>query len=419
MAKSAKIETKLTGDSTGLKRELNLSKNEVAKFARDVTARLKAIQVATQSINIIASIAGFVGMAKQAISLYKDLKNWINGTSDAAKQAAAAAAEAGRKLSDAAQKNGFSPAEFAAITEAAARAKIPADELADILAKIAEKKGGIQEVADALGTTADNLRRAADAANAAVTGRRYAAQAESREKEAADAEAGRKADATGYARMARDLLAVNGQDFGRIVADVVRAANGDKSVLDYIASNLMYESRGARGVVRAAMGKQRDVSSVMRSLYDAFDEDEAARARAAEGADMGAALGWLTTAPADMMKKALSLLPKGMDAVDKFAREEAKKAEARAKRDEKVDELLARKGELVNDRDAAIAALTVSAPQAINSLNSIGGLIGSDPTALNAARMDAERNAKLSDIQKKFDEANAKLQEALDALQGG
>lgn len=417
MAKSAKIETKLTGDSTGLKRELNLSKNEVAKFARDVTARLKAIQVATQSINIIASIAGFVGMAKQAISLYKDLKNWINGTSDAAKQAAAAAAEAGRKLSDAAQKNGFSPAEFAAITEAAARAKIPADELADILAKIAEKKGGIQEVADALGTTADNLRRAADAANAAVTGRRYAAQAESREKEAADAEAGRKADATGYARMARDLLAVNGQDFGRIVADVVRAANGDKSVLDYIASNLMYESRGARGVVRAAMGKQRDVNFVMRSLYSAFDEDEVARSKAAESARQADLVARLQQGVTEYNPyEAYADEQKRKAAADAAAQ---KAAESSARRNEKQDEIMKQLGALVEKRDADIAAITVSAPQAINSLNSIGGLIGSDPTALNAARMDAERNAKLSDIQKKFDEANAKLQEALDALQGG
>jgi hypothetical protein len=417
MSKSAKIETKLTGDSTGLKRELNLSKNEVAKFARDVTARLKAIQVATQSINIIASIAGFVGMAKQAISLYKDLKNWINGTSDAAKQAAAAAAEAGRKLSDAAQKNGFSPAEFAAITEAAARAKIPADELADILAKIAEKKGGIQEVADALGTTADNLRRAADAANAAVTGRRYAAQAESREKEAADAEAGRKADATGYARMARDLLAVNGQDFGRIVADVVRAANGDKSVLDYIASNLMYESRGARGVVRAAMGKQRDVNFVMRSLYSAFDEDEVARSKAAESARQADLVARLQQGVTEYNPyEAYADEQKRKAAADAAAQ---KAAELTARRNEKQDEIMEQLGALVEKRDADIAAITVSAPQAINSLNSIGGLIGSDPTALNAARMDAERNAKLSDIQKKFDEANAKLQEALDALQGG
>lgn len=417
MAKSAKIETKLTGDSTGLKRELDLSKNEVAKFARDVTERLKAIQVATQSINIIASIAGFVGMAKQATSLYKDLKNWINGTSDAAKQSAAAAAEAGRKLSDAAQKNGFSPAEFAAITEAAARAKIPADELADILAKIAEKKGGIQEVADALGTTADNLRRAADAANAAVTGRRYAAQAESREKEAADAEAGRKADATGYARMARDLLAVNGQDFGRIVADVVRAANGDKSVLDYIASNLMYESRGARGVVRAAMGKQRDVNFVMRSLYSAFDEDEVARSKAAESARQADLVARLQQGVTEYNPyEAYADEQKRKAAADAAAQQAA---ESSARRNEKQDEIMKQLGALVEKRDADIAAITVSAPQAINSLNSIGGLIGSDPTALNAARMDAERNAKLSDIQKKFDEANAKLQEGLDALQGG
>lgn len=417
MSKSAKIETKLTGDSTGLKRELNLSKNDVAKFARDVTARLKAIQAATQSINIIASIAGFVGMAKQAIHLYKDLKNWINGTGEAAKQAAAAAAEAGRKLSDAAQKNGFSPAEFSAITEAAARAKIPADELADILAKIAEKKGGIQEVADALGTTADNLEKAARAANEAVTGRRYAAQAEARDKEAADAEAGRKADATGYARMARDLLAVNGQDFGRVVADVVRAANGDKSVLDYIASNLMYESRGARGAVRSAMGKQRDVNFVMRNLYSAFDEDEVARAKAAEEARQ-----------ADLIAR----LQQGVNEWDPYtayAEEEKRKAaqeaaeqkaaEARARRNARHDELLTQMGALVEKRDADIAALTVSAPQAINSLNSIGGLIGSDPTAQNAARMDAERNAKLTAIQKQFDEANTKLQEAVDALLEG
>ena len=98
MAKSAKIETKITGDSTGLRRELDLSKNEVSKFARDVTARLKAIQAATQSINIIASIAGFVGMAKQAINLYKDLKNWINGTGEAAKKAAEEAKQAADKL---------------------------------------------------------------------------------------------------------------------------------------------------------------------------------------------------------------------------------------------------------------------------------------------------------------------------------
>jgi hypothetical protein len=98
---------------------------------------------------------------------------------------------------------------------------------------------------------------------------------------------------------------------------------------------------------------------------------------------------------------------------------EQKAAEARARRNARHDELLTQMGALVEKRDADIAALTVSAPQAINSLNSIGGLIGSDPTAQNAARMDAERNAKLTAIQKQFEEANTKLQEAVDALLEG
>ena len=447
MAKSAKIETKITGDSTGLRRELDVSKNEVTKFARDVTARLKAIQAATQSINIIASISGFVGMAKQAISLYKDLKNWINGTGEAAKKAAEEAKQAADKLKEAASKTGFSPAQFAAIQEAAIRANVPAAELNSILEEIVKKGGGLQEVADALGTTADNLERGANAAGRAYTGEREAR--ESAETAAAQAA---KADAAGIREMVAQLLDRRA-DITDVVSDVVRAFADNPNAFGAIMNEVEAEytrrreqaqreaGMGATAMATGVLGRSRRVEEVAAALEQGFtaesgrrraqaaDKADAERQaeearriaekRAAEGADMSAALGWLTTAPADMVKKALSLLPKGMDAVDKFAREEAKKAEARAKRDEKINELLARKGELVNERDAAIAALTVSAPQAINSLNSIGGLIGSDPTAQNAARMDAERNAKLTAIQKQFEEANTKLQEAVDALLEG
>ena len=417
MAKQAKIETKLTGDATGLKRELNIAKTEVGRYAKDVTERIKAINVAIKSINFMGQIGLFISGVKFAIEKYKELRDWINGTSKSAQEAAEKAAEAGRRLADAAGKANLTPEQFAAVTDAAARANIPASELEKTLAAIAAQGGGIEAVAEAIGMTADELERAANVAGRNITGRKYAATAEERRKEAAESEAGREADRKGYMDMARDLLGASASEFARVVADVARATGGNEEELDRIASNLIMQTRGARGAFRAAFGMDRDVNRVIMQLSDAFAAERARRAAADEDAKRA----W-----------AMDVIGAGVNEWNPYeahAEEERQAAAARAAEERTAAEAArraARRGELLEQRESArvkreedIAAITVSAPQAINSFNSIGGLVGADPTAQNVARMEAERNAKIEAINKKFDEANNKLQQALDALNEG
>lgn len=419
MAKTAKIETKLTGDSTGLKRTLDTSKNDVAKYARDVTERLRAIQAAAQSINIIAGVAGFVAMAKQAIHLYKDLKNWINGTGEEARRAAAEAAEAGRKLADAAKKSGFSPSEFKAISDAAAAANIPAAELEGILAKIAEKKGGIDDVAAALGTTADNIQRAADAAKGIVGGRAYAAAAEARRGEVEGEKAGRRADRGGLEQAARDLLTISDEsEFQRVIADVLRAADGDEEFIRRVQSEVMRQSGGLRGAWREATGRQRDVNTVGFRLGTAFEEDQARRAAAAEEEKRAQAEALAQAKAEEASQRTAEEAKRWQAELIQQANEEKRRLAEEQAREDKIYGLNQRILTAQAKRDEDIAAVTVSAPQAINSLNSIGGLIGADPTALNAARMAAERDRAVENINKRCDEAVQALREEIEILRG-
>lgn len=417
MAKAAEIKTKLTGDATGLKRELASAKSEVTKYARDVTERLKAITAAVQSINIIAQVSAIVGIAKQGIELYNTLKNWINGAADAADEATQRSIDAARKLADAASKANLTTDMFAAVTEAASRANIPASELEKILGEIAKKGGGIQDVADALGTTADALERGAASARLVTIGRRYSGAAAERRGEYEAARENREADIVGYRQMARDLLSTTAGDLSRIVADVVRAANGDRRVMEYVMSEIMYERRNLRGIWRQATGGQRDVYTIHRALTQAFDTDAAARARAAEDAERARLSAIIAETVPEYNPYAAHAANERRQAAERAAAEKA--AADIARRENRRAELLNQMGEASAKRAEDIAAITVSAPEAINSLNTIGGLIGTDPSKMNAMRMDEERNRKMDDITKKFDAANEKLQKAVDALMEG
>ena len=439
MAKTAKIETKLTGDATGLKRELQVAKTEVGRYARDVTERLKAINAAVQSINIVAQISAIVGIAKQGIALYNQFKSWIEGAGRAARASADEAEAAARKLADAASKTGFSPAQFAAIQEAAARANVPAGELNDILSNIAKNGGGLREVADALGTTADNLER-----GAAAAGRAYVAARESRRGAAAEAAKNAAADEAGIREMVGQLLDKNG-DIDAVASDVVAAfanvPNAFGAVMDEVEAE--YERRrsaaqgpddgplagasgwtpeeGNRGFARAVLNSTRSVADVASALEPRFDAllkqaraKREAAARAAEDAERARLGAVIAETVPEYNPYAAHAEAERHAAAAKAAEEKA--AEEKARRQVRRDEILVQMGEARDRRDAEIAALTVAPPTAINSLNSVGGLIGSDPTAQNVMAMEKAVIAKMDVITRKFDESIGKLQKALDLL---
>lgn len=420
MAKTAEIKTKLTGDATGLRRELDVSRSDVARYARDVTARLKAIQAAVQSINIVASVAGFVGIAKQAVSVYNDLRKWIRGTSEEAEAAAAKATEAARKMRDEAGE-GVGVALYDALREQAEAAGVAADALSAKLREFREHKITFDELAASIGSTRDALAAAEDAAAARTGGTRYLADRgdaeaarERREAERENNLAGVRALVRDIARMASDggnrgadelydrLLDIAGGDaaYARQIFDANRSwrerLRGVSAASGW--GDLAFEGAAARYAERGSAAAQ------ARSARDAADADAARAAR-----------------EADLIARLQANVPE-YNPYEAYA-----EAERKRQRDEAAAQALADKISGLETRasDArergrrAEDAVRVSAPQAINSLNSIGGLIGSDPTALNAARLEAERAAAVNAIRESTAAAVRALEEEIRILREG
>ena len=424
MAKTAEIKTKLTGDATGLRRELDVSRSDVARYARDVTARLKAIQAAVQSINIVASVAGFVGIAKQAISVYNDLRKWIRGTSEEAEKAAAAATEAARKMRDEAGE-GVGIALYDALREQAEAAGVAADALSAKLREFREHKITFDELAASVGATRDALAGAESAAAGRTVGTRYLA-------ERGDAEAARKAredaantEREGIRAIVREIYA-RGDRFGRGAATddlwdrLLEAAGGDAAR----AGELYNENRGWTNFRAVGVGMYGDealrAASGRRAARQAAAEAAREAGRQAHDAEVRAQREAAAKEEEDRQRRENERAAAAAEAERQRAEAQRQREEAAAQA--KADKIEKLEGRVIEARwrgQRAEDAVRVSAPQAINSLNTIGGLIGSDPTALNAARMEAERTAAVNAIRESTAAAVRALEEEIRILREG
>ena len=424
MAKTAEVRTKLTGDSTGLRRELDLSKSEVAKYARDVTQRLRAIQAAVQSINIVASVAGFVAIAKQAIETYRTLSKWIRGTSDEAEAAAAKATEAARKMRDEAAKAGVDTSLYDALREQAEKAGVAADELAEKLKQFREHKLTFDELAASIGGTRDAIVAAANAADRGNVGRRYLAEKGDREAAAATRAEAAETERQGLRAIVRDIARLadkfgnGGSEVAALWDRLLEAAGGDtakaaeiynanRSIFGRAVGVGMYGDEALRGASGRYAANQAASAARRQAAIDAANQAAAAAAAEAKAKADAAA--------AEEKAKADEKARREKEAADAAA---AKAAEAEAARQKKIDDLEAKKIDVRWRAQRAEEAVRVSAPSAINSYNAIGGLVGADPTARNAARMEAERTRAVADIREKCDAAVRALEEELKVLRG-
>ena len=434
MAETAEIKTKLTGDATGLRRELDVSRSDVARYARDVTARLKAIQAAVQSINIVASVAGFVGIAKQAISVYNDLRKWIRGTSEEAEAAAAKATAAARKIRDEAAGAGLDMSLYDAIREQADAAGVAADDLNEKLRQFREHKLTFDELAAAIGGTRDVIEAAANVADQTNVGRRYLAERGDAEAAAATAKESRDTEQQGLRAIVRDIARLadkfgnGGPEVAALWDRLMEAANGDASrAAEIYNANrsrfgravgvAMYGDEALRAAAGRYAGNQAARAAERQGAIDAAD----AEARRARERELEAKIGEGTQeynpyqAYADEQRAEAQRQREEAAAQAQRQREEAA---AQAKAD-KIENLEGRVIEARWRGQRAEEAIRVSSPSAINSLNAIGGLVGADPTALNAARMEAERTAAVNAIRESTAAAVRALEEEIRILREG
>lgn len=427
MAKTAEIRTRLTGDATGLRRELDVSRSDVARYARDVTERLKAIQAAAQSINIVASISGFIGIAKQAISVYNDLRKWIRGTSEEAEKAAAAATEAARKMRDEAAKSGVDTSLYDVLREQAEKAGVAADELSEKLKQFREHKLTFDELAASIGGTRDAIESAANAADKTNVGRRYLAERGDREARAATAAEAAENERQGLRAIVRDIARLadkfgnGGQDVAALWDRLLEAAGGDaakaadiynanRSVLGRAVGVGMYGDEALRAASGRYAGNMAARAARRQAAIDAADA-EARRARE-RGLEAKIREGTQEYNP-------YQAYAEEQRAAAAAAAEARKAAESEAGRQRRIEDLEAKQVDVRWRAQRAEEAVRVSAPSAINSYNAVGGLVGADPTAMNAMRMEAERARAVEDIRGKLVEALRALQTEIDILREG
>ena len=398
MASKAKVTVAIDADSRGLKKGLKDAENDVESFGQRASQKLDAINSGIGKLSAIAGGLGIISLvsaAMDAVTKIKELVSWMQHLGDVSEEAAASAKAWGDAMTD----SGLDPAVYAAVEDAAARANMPAEKLAETLKKIAETGGGIEAVAAALGTTADNLERAAaPGSNSAIraAGLGYAgasaSDAAARDKRISENEASKE----GWRKMAVDALSAS-KNFAQAAeawSAAIRATGSVDAAGEMLRRSLTWTDRNIRGIGRDPLtGRAIDAGLRLIPQQDAAQaaEREAAAKVVADKAAKDAA-----------------------EAAEKAKAQADREAEARAREQARADAVATRHidkaSAITGSRKESIERITVQGPLGANALAASGGLLGGSLD--NATRMAQQRQRSIDEINAKFAAASEELRKS-------
>lgn len=409
--KDANVKAKINGDASGFVRASAEAKAtaqrdsgaiaqayaSVAVSVKAVTQAAHGLKAALGEIQLVATIVASV------ISAVKNLRDWIVGATEATDEFA----EAAKKLGE----GGVSASIFSALKEQADAAGMAADEFSEKLKQFKEHKITFDQLAASIGTTAAALHGAA----AGPTGEMAGLVAEYAARDAASKDAEVQSAARGKAldRLVREIYRETSDIGGpeELWDKLLGAAGGDVGrAREGFLSHRSFRDR----LIGPDIDIDRELGAASRRYAARQAEREAAARAETEAADKETA-----RLAAEEKAKADKAAAEEKARADEKARKEREAAEAaEAARQGRIEDLEARQVDARWKAQLEKDSIRVSQPAAINSYNAVGGLVGADPTALNAARMEAERARAVADIDRKCADAVAALQKQIDILRG-
>lgn len=361
---------------------------------------------------VVGALFGLVAMGRQIYGVYKRLTE-VNREF---------AAEA-RRAADAAREFGFTAAGLDAVRAAAEKAGVPAGELNEKLKEYKDHAITFDDLAAAVGHSADELKRLQDQAERQGAGRSYladvAARDETREKTAKE----RKAEEEGLRALFRDVYGgFSGFSAGQKKGSQTDSRAALDSLLDSVGGDPM-------AAAQKLWPRERDTgdlaavadSPIMREGVERHAARAASRAAAEEDREFWIRAEQDARDSADRIAGELEVRER-LDAEEKAAADKRaawrlaahtaemaaldRESSARADKADKIRDL---------DRDTAdkISKITVEAPRAASAAGAIGGITGgvmpniqrlADQRAAEAAAIQREHTRLLADINAKLEE---------------
>lgn len=401
MAAKSEIKVNLTGDSTGLQRAAKDAKNSIRELSDDAKSRLDSIQQAMGIVGKFAAGFGIVAAFKAVVSTVKAYVDKLNEARDAwiAIGKVSAEAIATAKGWEGEQKaSGLNAAEYQAIKDAATEANIPVSQLNETIKSIASQGGGLREIADALGMSAEKVERFMNAGSGAMgAGLKISASVISDSDRKKQQEAARE----GINSIGRRMQSSDAATRTAAWMEWLDATGGNMYFNEFEKSNtFMGDIRGTNvdvGLLRKYAGQMRsewEYRNAERELAASAEREAAEEKKAAEEEKRR------TAQEAEIDRKEAERASKERVEQEKQAAEAAKETERRTQKASEAFEGMAKAFE---DKQDALANIRVSAPESMSQYGSVGGLYGNDPVAMNAEKQRREIADAVKNIESKYE----------------
>lgn len=382
------------------------SANRIAEAYGKASKAVSGISAEVRRFQSMLGIFSQVSMAAFAVvELFQKARDAIANAGKAADDLA----DSARRAVEAASSAGGDLPLFTALKESAEAAGVPADELSRKLAEFREHKITFDELAASVGKTGDALMDAAEKAGNWNVGRRYLAERRSSDEAAAKEAEGWKAERAGIKEIVREIVrnggpGGNGQGATAYWDMTAQAAGGDEARMrDIFRANRSWRDRLAGADVDAGYGDIAILDSAERYRAQGAAND---RARAEEAAANDSAV---SAARDEETERQMADFFAGLERIAE------ERAAAAARRADAIRSAEGRRDKgIAGAEDAAKKAreaIRVSAPEAVNEYARSGGLLGGESVGRALADMARERNVRLAEIQRRFDETVEKLEE--------
>ena len=192
--------------------------NSAATGFKGLVSGLQRATTLFGAAGVIGGVFALIGMATRLYGVYKKLTEVNREYASEAKKAA-----------DAAKEFGMTAAGLVAVRKAADEANVPADLLNEKLKEYKEHKSTFDELASAVGKSADELRRMQDEADRGSVGSAALADYETSEQKAEQRKADEKREREGLRLIAKEARQYDGTPRGDRAWDkLVVAAKGDE-----------------------------------------------------------------------------------------------------------------------------------------------------------------------------------------------
>jgi len=440
MAQQAGFNVRITGDGAQAKAEMNSVSSAASSGAQAIAAAYSSVavsvRVATSAVNTFKAAMGLwsqvLGAVSHLVSLVGKAVDFFRNLGKASEEAMASAA----KFAERAKDSGLDASLFDAVAEAAGKAGVAADELAEKLKQFKDFKITFVELAAAIGSSGEELKEIARAFDRNNVGSRFLADEAARtgrEKEAAE-RAGNEAEGRRalVAALSRAGDNGNGAESAAIWDRIMEWAQGDRSRAEsFFEENKpwwMFRNIGALGFgtqgLDAAEARYADRERGRREARDRELAEQAAKVEAERRAAAEKEAAKAAEEAAAEEKRIAEEKRREAEAARKAAEAAQREADRKkAAHDRNVDQYQEAMDAALKYRDDASASITVSAPQVISEYARRGGMLGGDSAGDNLRRMAEERNRKLTEIEARFREMLDKAQKHYDAnekaLNGG